>query len=110
MRTTEITSATVPAQGGALIEAAATTIAKVLPAGWTQETSESPDGEVSLVIMSPGDAATTFLVTRDGAGYQLDMLEDDELWLVAKCNSVGHLAWLVDARIRLKTSVWRRAA
>ncbi len=68
---------------GALIEAAAATIRKVLPAGWSQETSDSPGGETSLVIMSPDNAITTYLITERGAGYQPHLLKDDELWLVS---------------------------
>ena len=48
---------TMPSVGG-LIEAAAATIANVLPTGWSQETSDGYDGVASLVIMSPGDATT----------------------------------------------------
>ena len=95
---------------GALIEVAAATIAKTLPTGWSKEASGSPDGAASLVIMSPDDAATTFLITGNGAGYQIELLKDDELWLVGKCNSVADLAWLLDTRIRLEHSVSRRAA
>ena len=113
MRTADISSTAVPARtvssGSALIEAAAAAT-KMLPAGWTQETFESPAGEVSLVVMSPDDAETTYLVTQSGAGFQLDLLISDELSLVGKCQSVGHLAWLIDARIRREAPVSRRAA
>ena len=114
MRTVDISFSTVPAQtvpsGGALIETAAARIVKVLPANWTHETSKSPDGELSLVVMSPDDGATTFLVTANGDGYRLHTLEDDELWLLGECNSVVRLAWLVGSQIRLVPAVFHRAA
>ncbi len=92
----------------ARIDAALATIAEVLPAGWSSETFEGCDGTASLVIMSPGDAAITYLITGDSAAFQLDELDNDELRLVGKSNSVGHLAWLVDTRIR--RNIPRRAA
>jgi hypothetical protein len=93
-----------------LIETASDVIVKVLPADWSQEISASPDGELSLVIMSPDGGATTLLVTVNGAGYRFHALREDELWLLGECNSVGRLAWLVDSQIRLETSISRRVA
>ena len=114
MRTTSNSPSTNAAQtvssAGGLIEAAAGTIANVLPTGWSQETSDGYDGVASLVIMSPGDATTTFLVTEGGAGLQLDLLEDDELRHVGRTRCVGHLAWLLEARIRFGGSVFLRVA
>ncbi len=67
-------------------------------------------GWTSLVIMSPENGDTTYLVTERGAGYQLHSLKDDELWLVGPRGSVSYLTWLVDARIRREASVSCKAA
>ena len=85
-----------------LIEAAAAIVAEVLPASWSQETAHSPEGEASLVITSTEDGAPTYLITECVTGYELHMVEDDELSLVATTCSARHLAWLIDARTRLE--------
>ena len=115
MRTSETSFAAAPIPAAYLnsgwIKVAEAALQALLPAGWSVETSESCDGELSLVIMNPhDDAQSSYLITDSPVGFALEEVRNDDLLAVCECSSFGHVAAILNERVRQDTPAIRRAA